>query len=446
MYCSPYQAVLSRLNAGDGTVVNESYPCRNSGRTLLMVAAMEADMRAITVLVEMGVDLDAQDANGFTALMYAARDGHYNAVKRLLDAGCNPLICSRHGYCAILGAAQNGFYSVVELLSLYVSVDTADEDGVTPLMCACLNNHARVVSLLLQLGADPNRKNHMGRTAAMIALLHRRVESVSVLLHHGVHVCVEMNDCTVPAVFYSAFISHYRLCELFLCRAEYISEFIGFLMKSPSQHVENVTLECICEIAHFQSWKCCREISDTIVCHSESLLEVLIYSFSSEAKVPLYHLLDVVVWCIRCLKALNHNDLACFEFFWHYVENLVEVLSFIPLRFASAYPYPENDSGGQISSEELSCEGACAIGHASICSLTTRRVKLLFAMMELYCVGLGTFSKDPKTGLLVCYSPGKRVVHLLESNSAFMRELVLAYPSLFSRMVFFSASAESILF
>ncbi len=411
-----------------------------------MIAAMEADMHAITVLVDRGVDLDAQDANGFTALMYAARDGHYNAVKVLLDAGCNPSISSRHGYCAILGAAQNGFYSVVKLLSLFVSVDTVDEDGMTPLMCACLNNHARVVSLLLQLGADPNRKSYVGRTAAVIALLHGRIESVSVLLHHGVHVCGEMNGCTVPAVFYSAYISHYRLCELFLCRAEYVDECIGLLLRSPSQQVENVTLKCICDIAHFQSWKCCHEISDTIENHCKSFLVVLIHSFSSKAKVPLYHLLDVVVWCIRCLKALNRNDLACFEFFWHYVESLVEVLSFIPLRFGSARLYPENGSGGQISSEELSCESACTIGHVSSCSLTTKRVRLLFAMMELYCVGLGTFSKDPKTGLLVCYSPGKRVVHLLESNSVFIRELVLAYPSLFGRMVFFSASAESVLF
>lgn len=68
--------MLSELKATGSVSSSARYVDMSSGKTLLMIAAMECDCIACTILVNRGVDLDAQDAVGFTALMYAVRDGH----------------------------------------------------------------------------------------------------------------------------------------------------------------------------------------------------------------------------------------------------------------------------------------------------------------------------------------------------------------------------------
>ena len=47
-----------------------------------------------------------------------------------------------------------------------VHPDSADQEGTTPLMLAAINGQARVASLLLKEGADPNIRQEQAKAGA----------------------------------------------------------------------------------------------------------------------------------------------------------------------------------------------------------------------------------------------------------------------------------------
>lgn len=74
--------------------------------------------------------------------------------------------------------------------------------GATPLTMACFSNRHAIVELLLELGANPNRKSdwHMGPWSPLHCAIYRGDEKLAkVLLSHGavldVHTAAGLNDC-----------------------------------------------------------------------------------------------------------------------------------------------------------------------------------------------------------------------------------------------------------
>lgn len=65
---------------------------------------------------------------------------------------------------------RKGFQSLAKkLIEKGVDLEALNNEGHSPLMVACLNNDIKLVSLLLQSGANPNAKNILGETAIHIA-------------------------------------------------------------------------------------------------------------------------------------------------------------------------------------------------------------------------------------------------------------------------------------
>ncbi len=65
-----------------------------------------------------------------------------------------------------IGACNTGDIETLEkcLLSGNVDINQANDDGYTPLHCACWGGHEAVVTLLLQQGADINQAANYGET------------------------------------------------------------------------------------------------------------------------------------------------------------------------------------------------------------------------------------------------------------------------------------------
>lgn len=63
--------------------------------------------------------------------------------------------------------------------------DVTGPDGLTPLMVAAAHGRCRVVRLLVELGADPNRRCSLGLTPLGHAVLGGCREVVRILLAHG---------------------------------------------------------------------------------------------------------------------------------------------------------------------------------------------------------------------------------------------------------------------
>jgi ankyrin repeat protein len=101
----------------------------------LVWAAKSDRVDAISTLVELGADVDADPYRG-TALIWAAVNGRVAAVERLLELGADP---NRRG---TFGGPTHG-------------------EGVTALHPAAQNGQAATVEVLLAAGADPTIRDEL---------------------------------------------------------------------------------------------------------------------------------------------------------------------------------------------------------------------------------------------------------------------------------------------
>jgi len=109
-------------------------------------SAKSGEYANVEILVEKGVDVNAQDNDGDTALMIAVREGHTEVVKLLIEVGAD--------------------------------VNAQDSDGDTALMTASRGGYLDVVQLLIDAGVDVNAKNDSGETALSLveSYLHKKEE------------------------------------------------------------------------------------------------------------------------------------------------------------------------------------------------------------------------------------------------------------------------------
>ena len=85
--------------------------------TSLILAAYNEANNIIKALLNIGVNVDAKDANGMTTLMYASANGETEIVQILIDKGASVDFADIYGLTAVLLAASNGYADVVDILA-----------------------------------------------------------------------------------------------------------------------------------------------------------------------------------------------------------------------------------------------------------------------------------------------------------------------------------------
>ena len=120
--------------------------------TPLHDAAYYGDLEMAQVLLEFGVDVNAQDIGHHTPLDYASRDLYCNdpRVALLLIAhGADPNARNNSDYTPLHRASECGGIEKVRLLIEHgASVEVKDDKGRTPLDVATGRNHEEIVKLL----------------------------------------------------------------------------------------------------------------------------------------------------------------------------------------------------------------------------------------------------------------------------------------------------------
>ena len=91
------------------------------GDTLLHIAAAEGSENAVTILLEIGCDVNAQDNFGSTAIQSAAWREYRCIVEKLLLAGAKTTIADSTGFTAIENLRLLGKNEMADFLSLWHS-------------------------------------------------------------------------------------------------------------------------------------------------------------------------------------------------------------------------------------------------------------------------------------------------------------------------------------
>lgn len=144
------------------------------GDLVALLAAAEKGVLKAGVQPPAHVDLDAQSESGLTPLMWAVGRGSVTAAQWLVSAGADVSIKSSkgNGWTALHQAAalDRSGDMIKALLSSGANPDVLDGRGfATPLITSIMRRHEESLRTLIELGADPNRRDEMGDSSLHVA-------------------------------------------------------------------------------------------------------------------------------------------------------------------------------------------------------------------------------------------------------------------------------------
>ncbi|XP_031785459.1 ankycorbin isoform X2 [Nasonia vitripennis] len=146
-------------------------------------------LKVLQTLLEFGADVNARDEDGRQPILWAASAGSVEAVLALVRAGGSAVAgaSDTDGLTALHCAASRGHARCIEALVNLCDAqpDHVDDNGCSALHYAATLGHADATSLLLKLGADPNRQDRKGRTPGLCAAAKGQLETLKILAQHG---------------------------------------------------------------------------------------------------------------------------------------------------------------------------------------------------------------------------------------------------------------------
>jgi len=157
---TPLGAALAAGRSGLARWLSWNTGFRHPARALrgadLAAAAACGDGVATERLLELGLALDARDAQGCTALLRACGGGHVELAAQLLARGADPAVAAATGATCLSAAVSGRREAIVtRLLDAGVDVDQRLPGGSTPLMVAAALGLPEIARVLLQRGAAP---------------------------------------------------------------------------------------------------------------------------------------------------------------------------------------------------------------------------------------------------------------------------------------------------
>ena len=127
----------------------------------LLQGASEGNMALVKRSIEQRAELEIKNADGETALIIAAWYGSPEIVTLLLENGANINAQDNAGYTAIAKASSLGVgrhYEIVEILiQACANLNLKTKEGKSPFLLAVLNGHVELGNVLKRAGAkeDP---------------------------------------------------------------------------------------------------------------------------------------------------------------------------------------------------------------------------------------------------------------------------------------------------
>ena len=143
--------------------------------TPLIAASSEGHVDIVQLLIDAKVNVNAKDKDETNSLMAAAARGHTDIVEALLKAGATVNEQNVDGHTALMFAynGKNQVETLWERYHQFVSEsemestgEAVDDGGTGPIIREALDNHNRMVTLLVKNGADESVKDKEGHKAS----------------------------------------------------------------------------------------------------------------------------------------------------------------------------------------------------------------------------------------------------------------------------------------
>lgn len=136
-------------------------------------AAIVGDADAVRRLLDLGLPVDADDAQGCTALLRAAGGGHRAVVDLLLARGADPERAAHSGATPLSAAVSMRHADIVDrLLAAGAPLEQRLPGDLTVLMVACALGLTDLAARLLAAGADVHACDAQGRQALHCAAMY----------------------------------------------------------------------------------------------------------------------------------------------------------------------------------------------------------------------------------------------------------------------------------
>ena len=166
------------------------------GCTALSHAVVRNHPDVVQVLIDAGADIETRGNHDRTPLVVASQCGNLRVVKMLVKAGAGVCVTDNQGrMCLTLAAASGRTETVRHLAGLKeVDVNHVDSTGCTALRHAAAGNHADVLEVLIDAGADIETRDNHDRTPLLVASQCGNLRVVKMLVKAGADVCVTDNE------------------------------------------------------------------------------------------------------------------------------------------------------------------------------------------------------------------------------------------------------------
>ena len=160
------------------------------GVTMLMSASERKNLQAVKILLRHGADvqlampLDKEGNGGNTALHLAVREDAVEVVDALLSAGANAEAVANQVWTPVHYAAYRGAVKTMRHFhARNINIDEPFKGArrSTPLMLAAQYEQVEMIRNLLEMGADPERKDIYGENACGYAKFFKKPGAISAL-------------------------------------------------------------------------------------------------------------------------------------------------------------------------------------------------------------------------------------------------------------------------
>lgn len=187
------------------------------GDTALILASRFGFREIVEMLVEAGADLDAQEYKYGTTALMASLYRDFGIAKYLILSGANIHIKDKKGTSAIIDASGTKQKEIVSLLlERGANPNDADYSGWRPLIDA--SGDAEIMKLLLANGADPNFNVEDGRTPLTRECDEGYFNTSKILLEGGADANMPNSGNGMTPLMYAANATEeaLQLCELLI--------------------------------------------------------------------------------------------------------------------------------------------------------------------------------------------------------------------------------------